>query len=53
VLNFVCAEINYGGRVTDGIDKRLISTILKTYMTPEIMQDYYPLCPPSQNNPEE
>jgi len=28
VLNFLGAEINYGGRVTDDKDKRLISTIL-------------------------
>lgn len=32
VLNYIGAEINYGGRVTDGIDVRLIKTILKVYM---------------------
>jgi len=32
VLNFLGAQINYGGRVTDDKDKLLISTILKTYI---------------------
>jgi len=41
VLNFICAEINYGGRVTDDKDKRLIATILKFYMCPEVLQDGY------------
>jgi dynein heavy chain len=39
VLNFICAEINYGGRVTDDKDKRLIATILKSYMCPEVIED--------------
>lgn len=29
VLNYIGAEINYGGRVTDDKDKRLIATILR------------------------
>lgn len=37
VLNYIGAEINYGGRVTDDKDKRLISTILRTYIRPEIL----------------
>jgi dynein heavy chain len=41
VLNFICAEINYGGRVTDDKDKRLIATILKYYMCPEVLDDTY------------
>eukprot|EP00928_Gymnodinium_smaydae_P009061 TRINITY_DN13347_c0_g3_i1.p1 TRINITY_DN13347_c0_g3~~TRINITY_DN13347_c0_g3_i1.p1 ORF type:complete len:4331 (+),score=1052.12 TRINITY_DN13347_c0_g3_i1:55-13047(+) len=32
VLNFLGANINYGGRVTDTHDKKLISTILRTYI---------------------
>jgi dynein heavy chain, axonemal len=28
VLNYIGAEVNYGGRVTDDKDGRLISTIL-------------------------
>ncbi|CAJ1362220.1 unnamed protein product [Effrenium voratum] len=35
VLNFLGAQINYGGRVTDDKDKLLISTILATYICPE------------------
>jgi len=35
VLNFLGANINYGGRVTDDKDKLLISTILKTYICEE------------------
>lgn len=39
VLNYVGAEINYGGRVTDSQDKILITNILETYITPEILDD--------------
>mgnify|MGYP001979793958 CR=1 FL=1 len=39
VLNYVGAEVNYGGRVTDDKDSRLITTILRTYVCPEVMQD--------------
>mmetsp|Transcript_21564 Transcript_21564/g.15751 ORF Transcript_21564/g.15751 Transcript_21564/m.15751 type:complete len:186 (+) Transcript_21564:1094-1651(+) len=39
VLNFLGAEINYGGRVTDDKDVRLISTILKRYINENIMED--------------
>ena len=39
VLNYVGAEINYGGRVTDSQDKILISNILATYIKPEILED--------------
>jgi dynein heavy chain len=39
VLNYIGAEINYGGRVTDANDKNLISCILRTYMRPEILED--------------
>jgi len=39
VLNYIGAEINYGGRVTDDKDVRLISTILRTYMTPGTLRD--------------
>merc|ERR1719428_739940 len=37
VLNFLGAQINYGGRVTDDKDKRLISSILKVYMNEELV----------------
>merc|ERR1719409_1961045 len=37
VLNIIGAQINYGGRVTDDKDKRLIGVILETYITPKVM----------------
>jgi dynein heavy chain len=37
VLNYVGAEVNYGGRVTDDKDGRLINTILGTYMNDAVM----------------
>jgi len=41
VLNFLGAEINYGGRVTDDKDKTLISNILSLYMQPQMLEDGY------------
>ena len=41
VINFLGAEINYGGRVTDDKDERLIKTILKIYITPSALADKY------------
>lgn len=37
VLNMLGSEINYGGRVTDDKDVKLIKSILLTYMRPEIL----------------
>jgi dynein heavy chain len=37
----MAAEANYGGRVTDPMDRRLIKIILKTFYNPEIMKDGY------------
>jgi len=39
VLNYIGAEINYGGRVTDAQDKNLISCILRNYIKPEILEE--------------
>lgn len=39
VINFLGAEINYGGRVTDDKDVRLIKTILKNYINGDVMRD--------------
>ena len=36
VLDYLLGDINYGGRVTDDKDQRLIKNILKTYLTSEI-----------------
>lgn len=41
VLNFTVGEINYGGRVTDDWDRRLIMTILADFYTPNVMEDDY------------
>lgn len=41
VLNYLGAEINYGGRVTDDKDGLLIRTILKTYIRPEALEEKY------------
>jgi dynein heavy chain len=38
VLNFLGAEINYGGRVTDDKDVRLIITIITVYLNPETLK---------------
>ena len=38
VLNYLVAEINYGGRVTDDKDQRLIQTILLTYLCDKTLQ---------------
>ena len=39
VMNFLGSEINYGGRVTDDKDVRLIKTILKVYCNNEVLID--------------
>jgi dynein heavy chain len=39
VLNYLGAIVNYGGRVTDDKDSRLISTILRTYICPDALID--------------
>jgi len=42
-LNYVVSEANYGGRVTDDKDVRLIRAMLKRYFCPEVMNDSYKL----------
>lgn len=37
VLNFLGAEINYGGRVTDDKDVTLITTIIQVYINPNTL----------------
>jgi len=41
VLNYLGAEINYGGRVTDDKDVRLIKSILSRFINNRIMEDDY------------
>jgi len=40
-LNYIIAEANYGGRVTDPKDRRLIKIILKDFITEKILDDNY------------
>ena len=42
-LNYLTAQVNYGGRVTDDKDIRLINAMLKKYYCPEIMNEGYKL----------
>lgn len=42
-LNYLVAEVNYGGWVTDDKDVRLIKSLLKKYFCPDILQDNYKL----------
>lgn len=44
-LNYMVAEANYGGRVTDPKDRRLISILLKTFYTPKIFNSNYAFSP--------
>jgi dynein heavy chain len=41
VLNYLGAEINYGGRVTDDKDVRLIKTILRGFICPEALRENF------------
>jgi dynein heavy chain len=38
-LNYMAAEANYGGRVTDPMDRRLIKIILKTFYSEDILKN--------------
>ena len=40
-LVYVTGEINYGGRVTDDLDRRLLMTMLEKYYTPKALKDSY------------
>ena len=40
-LNYMVAEANYGGRVTDAKDRRLINILLSTFYTPDILNEDY------------
>jgi len=44
-LAYTCGECNYGGKVTDGQDRRLLMTILDQYYTPAALEDNYKLSP--------
>ena len=40
-LNYLIAEINYGGRVTDDKDVRLITALLLSYLNEKLMEGDY------------
>jgi dynein heavy chain len=44
-LNYIIAEVNYGGRVTDDKDVRLISAFLSRYFNENVLRDGYKLSP--------
>ena len=39
VINFLISEINYGGRVTDDKDVKLIKTLINSYCHSEALND--------------
>ncbi|KNC54636.1 dynein heavy chain 2 [Thecamonas trahens ATCC 50062] len=41
VLKFLAGHINYGGRVTDDIDRRTLMTILGDFYTPEVLDSQF------------
>jgi dynein heavy chain len=41
VINYLGAEINYGGRVTDDKDVRLIKSLLKVYCCQNALGENY------------
>ena len=40
-MTFMTGQINYGGRVTDDLDRKLLLCILGKYYTPDILEDGY------------
>lgn len=42
-MNYIVAQVNYGGRVTDDRDIRTMNSMLRKYFCPEIMNDNYKL----------
>ena len=44
-LVYVTGMINYGGRVTDDLDRRLLMSILAKYYNPHVLDDSYKLTP--------
>jgi len=42
-LQYVLGEINYGGRVTDETDRRLLMCILKRYITEDVLKEGFQL----------
>lgn len=45
MLCFLFTEINYGGRVTDDKDRRLINNLIHTFCAPQVLQEGAPFSP--------
>ena len=45
VIRVLCGEINYGGRVTDDKDRRLINNLLLNYVSEDVLGDEYSWSP--------
>lgn len=45
VLRFLFTEINYGGRVTDDKDRRLISNLVNGFVGPNVLDTTYSFSP--------
>jgi dynein heavy chain, axonemal len=43
-LKYMVAEANYGGRVTDPMDRRCISMILSDFYSSDVLKDNYKYC---------
>ena len=40
-LEYIVGQINYGGRVTDPLDRNTLMTVLRIYLNPQILKDGY------------
>ncbi|GBF98747.1 dynein heavy chain axonemal [Raphidocelis subcapitata] len=45
VLRFLATEINYGGRVTDDKDRRLINALVERFCGPQVLEEGYMFSP--------
>lgn len=44
-MEYVVGQINYGGRITDENDRRCLTSIMRLYITPRILDDAYTFTP--------
>jgi len=51
-LNYLTAECNYGGRVTEAMDRRLISVLLEHYYCPKAMEEDFAIFDPEDGGPK-